>query len=260
MTLCTRGRLEPGDAHITAPAPLQKSLARPPGPGPTERQANTGVQCGSDSAQPGVGPRNPATPSPPLASSARDPHARLHPYGRASSAGPTRRGEPRKGAGLRPGGDRKPGCPADGPGLSPRSRELRQPSRCPLTLSCPTSRRNCSRFRVPRPDMVATGEAEAMRQRILQLLAGRGASARSSAPEAPPREAPPKLRPLKLLPRSFVPEAPPSLFFSSASLYVSVSVSSTLLSRLPPFWPRWQPVSIAPPTSETLYLEHLGMR
>ena len=71
--------------------------------------------------------------------------------------------------------------------------------------------------------MVATGEAEAMRQRILQVLAGRGAAARNSAPEAPSREAPPKLRPLKLLPRSSVPEAPPSLFFSSASLYVSVS-------------------------------------
>ena len=86
--LCTRGRLEPGDPHITAPAPLQKSLTRPPRPGPSERQANTGVQCGSDSAQPGVGPSNPATPSPPLASSARDPHARLHSYGRASLCRP----------------------------------------------------------------------------------------------------------------------------------------------------------------------------
>ena len=59
--LCTRGRLEPGDPHITSPAPLQKPLARPPGPGPSERQAEPGVQCGSDSARPGVGPSNPAT-------------------------------------------------------------------------------------------------------------------------------------------------------------------------------------------------------
>lgn len=59
-----------------------------------------------------------------------------------------------------------PACPrAACPGISPSGLPRPQATRRrPLTLSCPTSRRNCSRFRAPRPESAAA-EAEAMRPR-----------------------------------------------------------------------------------------------
>ena len=110
--LCTRGRLEPGDPHITSPAPLQKPLARPPG-----RRAPPSARptLGSSAARtlPGLG-WGPATP--PLASSVRDSHAQPHPSETASLYRP--REARRTEEGGRPQAGRGP--EARSPGGRPR--------------------------------------------------------------------------------------------------------------------------------------------
>lgn len=63
-------------------------------------------------------------------------------------------------------------------GLSPNG-----PARRLLTLSCPTSRRNRSRFRAPPPERAAA-LADAMRPLAPKVGAGRVAAARSSSPSS----------------------------------------------------------------------------
>lgn len=140
-------------------------------------------------------------------------------------------------------------------GLSPRAarRAPNGPARRPLTLSCPTSRRNRSRFRAPPPERAAA-EADAMRPRAPQVGAGRVAAARSSSPFSA------SVLPLRQLPRLLPPTLPlsssslPIPLFPSRSLPDSflTGFSQTLMEKtcFPPSWPRGCPQGLHQPGAD----------